>query len=64
MGIGSRASIEEWPVKEETEVLIDGKKSVRYPGAGCFWRLRWVYMHGFLAGVNKALCYKGEHEQV
>jgi hypothetical protein len=54
VGIGSRASIEEWPVKGEIEVLIDGKGSVRYLGAGCFWRLRWVYMRGFLAGVNKA----------
>jgi hypothetical protein len=56
VGIGSRASIKEWPVKGETEVLINGKGSVRYPGAGYFWRLRWVYMRGFLAGINKAKC--------
>jgi hypothetical protein len=28
VGIGSRASIEEWPVKGEAEVLIDGKGKV------------------------------------
>lgn len=60
MGIGLRASIEEWPVKGEFDVLIDGKGKFaisRFPTLA----FAMGDLPDFLAGVDRLGVYKGEH---
>jgi hypothetical protein len=64
VGIGSRASIEEWPIEGEVELLIDGKGKV----GGIRLHVAFGVCDGYicmdyLRELTGRSVYKGEHEQ-
>ena len=65
MGIGSRASIEEWPVKGEVEVLIDWKGNVcNIQVQVAFGVCDGYTCMDFLQELTGLSVYQGEREQV